>query len=89
MKKLFVVLLLAGAAYYFLSPTNTQASVGRWVSDVVHGTTPVDVHDSSWTNPFLRKLKTLSPEKRKAELDKNAPRVTGRIIEHLVNRGLM
>lgn len=55
--------------------------------DVVNGLTPMDVHDIQWRKDLITRLKSLTPAQRKAEIDKEVPRLNSQLVAYLVSRG--
>lgn len=64
----------------FSSCTQTK---GAALIDVVNGTMAVNPHDTTWRKEFIAKLKPLTPEQRRVEIDRVLPRLNSSIMSRL------
>ncbi len=78
-----MAILFVGTIDFLSSCSNASASK----VDVVNGTTPMDVHDIQWRTEFINSLKEMTPEQRKAEVDRVLPRLNSQLVASLQQRG--
>lgn len=81
MKKITVFGLSALLILSIYNYSCTHASAAS--IDVVNGTQPVNPHDIEWRTDFIAKLKPMTPEERRLEIDKVLPRLNGSVMAAL------
>lgn len=81
---LSALLLIIGT---YFSCSKTQTVKAAEVDDVVNGPVPVDVHDIEWRKRFIQKLKPLTADQRKVEIEKALPHLNTSLAMMLQNHG--
>lgn len=78
--RLFSFLLITALSFLSINFSSCTGAKAANPVDVVNGTTPINTHDIEWRKDFIAKLKPLTPEQRKEEIDRVLPRLNGSLF---------